>query len=74
VKKMAIAKSLFRLSLITLSKQYLIGKLVARYLVVLEKLAERYETTRDYLLGFTDDPHSIRPTNETKKPKDLQNP
>jgi len=39
---------------------------------VLEKLAERYETTSDYLLGFTDDPHSIRPSNKSKKPKDLK--
>jgi transcriptional regulator with XRE-family HTH domain len=35
---------------------------------VLEKLAERYNASIDYLLGFTDDP---QPIVKQKKPKDL---
>lgn len=39
---------------------------------VLEKLAERYNTSIDYLLGFTDDPSpSSKSPREPKKPKDL---
>lgn len=39
---------------------------------VLMKLAERYETSSDYLLGYTDDSSPTKATSDLKKPKDLQ--
>ena len=37
---------------------------------VLEKLAERYQTSSDYLLGITDNPERV--STEPQKPKDLE--
>ncbi|MBU2702269.1 transcriptional regulator with XRE-family HTH domain [Sporomusaceae bacterium BoRhaA] len=38
---------------------------------VLEKLAERYNISIDYLIGFTDDPQPTKNAVKQKKPRDL---